>query len=77
MKPKTVVLIGAIIAVLAVFVFGKEAISYLAGAREYTKVAFKDRIPTELEISRLKAMLGSLQCHREAPRGIGGHAAPG
>lgn len=60
MTTKTWLIVGIIIVSLVIFVFGKEAISYLSGSREYTREAVKDRIPPEFEISRLKSMLGKL-----------------
>ncbi|MFC1460982.1 hypothetical protein ACFLQR_00525 [Verrucomicrobiota bacterium] len=60
MNTRTFIIVGIVILCLAVFVFGKEAISYLSGAREYTRAAVKERIPPELEISRLNSMLSRL-----------------
>ena len=55
-------MIGASVALaLFVFILGwSDARTYMSGARAYTKDAIKERIPTELEISRLRAMLTEL-----------------
>jgi len=60
MRMKTWVVVAVVIVCLALFVFGRETLSYLAGAREYTGAAVKDRIPAEFEISRLNTMLAKL-----------------
>lgn len=69
MNTKTLIIVGIVILSLALFVFGKEAISYLSGAREYTRDAVKERIPPELQISRQKSMLGKLDKVIEKRRG--------
>ena len=44
MRLKTWLIVGSGIVCLAVFVFGREALSYVAGARQYTNAAIKDHI---------------------------------
>ena len=62
MKPKSMFIVALVVLGLAVFLFGKEAFSYLSGARRYARDTVKKRIPPELEISRLEAMLDRLDC---------------
>lgn len=70
MRLKALLSVGIVVVCLALFVFGKDALSYLAGARQYTGAAVKNRIPAEFEISRLKTMLtrldGTIEDRREA-----------
>ena len=60
MRTKTWLCVSGVVVCLAIFVFGRETLSYLAGARECTGAVVKDMIPVEIEISRLKRMLTGL-----------------
>ena len=60
MRLKTWLIVGGIALCLGLFVFGRETFSYLAGARQYTRDAVKNRIPTEIEVARLKSLLTGL-----------------
>ena len=51
--------IGAFL-IIILFVFGKETIAYFQGAQQYTNTYIKQRIPTDIEIARLKSMLAGL-----------------
>ena len=66
---KTWIIVGTVVIGLIVFVFGKETVSYLSGARQYTKDVVKERIPTDIEIARLKNMLQRLDRVIEKRRG--------
>jgi len=68
MTTKTLTIIAAAVLGLAVLAFGKEAISYLSGALAHTWNTMKDTIPHDLEIPRLKSMLGKLDAAIERRR---------
>jgi septal ring factor EnvC (AmiA/AmiB activator) len=46
--------------VLAVLLFGRDTVSYLAGARQWASRRARDKIPAEVEIARTEWMLGQL-----------------
>ena len=60
MKPKTMLIATIVVLGLAVFLFGRETLSYLSGARRYARDTVKERIPAELEITRMESMLSRL-----------------
>jgi len=60
MSTRKWLVVAVVVVGLALFVFGRETLSYLAGAREFTEGAVKERIPTEFEIARIETMLTKL-----------------
>ena len=57
MRLKTWLIAVAVAVSVGLLVFGREAVSYVAGARDFARDAVKDRMPTEMEVARLKSML--------------------
>ena len=60
MKARSMIVVGVVLVSITAILLGKETVSYLSGARGYAAGQLRERIPTGVEIARLRTMLDSL-----------------